>query len=272
VGKMSRRRALSCAFLMLFSTVLIVNSLIAVNAWTPVEITAPVGWVPKLDGIKDAAWSKANYTEQPTSGGFPRTGLYAMINSSYLYILVEIKVGGDHNNDEYVKLLLSNSTASTTESFYDAKLIQAHNLSIADKRTFTIQDQHLEEGEWVNDTQTNFSGFVNISGVGYSYYEFKLPFSSLNADKENDTHILVSSTYAIKIQYGINVTGSSPQYTETFSTVLNIQVGLKTGSEDDTITEFKIDIEALSNTMFIIAIGAFVVLFLTSFQARKKLD
>ena len=51
-----------------------------------------------------------------------------MINGSFLHVLVEVQVV-NHNDDEYVKLLMSNSSDLETEDFEDAKLIQTRNFS-----------------------------------------------------------------------------------------------------------------------------------------------
>ncbi|MBD3351779.1 MAG: hypothetical protein GF364_09870 [Candidatus Lokiarchaeota archaeon] len=250
-------------------------------AWDQNPMIAPAaeaGTAPTLDGImgEDDGWENEDYvnlTAQSKTGSLPGMNFYALTSSNYLYILIEVRIQNP-NDDQYIKLLMSNSTADGDDEFMDAKLIQNRNLTQEDNRTFYIEDQIYdnETDSYLNDTDTDFYGAANISGINdYTYYEFKIPFAIINDDKVNDTRIFGGGTiYAIKVQYGVNEEGGS--YTEYFSPVLDLQIGVVPEEGDPDISPYDLNIDLISNIMFIIAGVAFAFILITSFQARVKLD
>ncbi|MBN2155129.1 MAG: hypothetical protein JW776_03740 [Candidatus Lokiarchaeota archaeon] len=237
------------------------------SAWTQDEIIVPVGDIPIIDGIQDAAWNKANVTK---SGEIDIINLKAMINSSYLFILVEIQAT-NHDDDEYIKLLLSNSSDFEDEDFIDAKLIQTRNFSKADNRSYIITDQVYYEGEYISDNQTNFVGAANISaGNKYSYYEFSIPFASVNNDTLNDTSIVLGNTFALKVEFGIHKEDQSPTSVERTEELL-ITLEKKEGGGNGDIEEFPLNLKILSYVMFSITGVAFIVIAVITFQSRSKI-
>lgn len=273
--KFDNRKKITLILLSSFCVMLLTCSLWTFGrAWDLNPMIAPAGQEPTLDGIKsdEEGWDSdtaCNRTLQPTTGNYPRSTLYAMTASNHLFIMIEIKVTG-FDDDTYVKLLMSNSSADETDDFIDSKLIQNRNLTQQGNHSLIIEDQHLLDGDYVNDTSTDFSGVANISGPNdYLYFEFKIPFASVNNDEENDTHIYGGgTTYALKVQYGIDREGEDPS--EYFSPVLKLQVGLTPEEGDPDINPYDIDIDLVSDIMFIVAGVGFAVIVLASFQARSR--
>lgn len=258
----------------IFCSALVISSMsVPALAWDRTLITSPILSAPPLDGVKAPIWSSANNSIQVaiSAGGLPEIELYTLVNASYLYFLIEIRAQ-NHNDNEYVKLLLSNSTANATSSFMDAKLIQTNNFNSDSNRSYYLEDEHLINGTtYVNDSSLNFEGVANITGTnGYSYYEYKIPFASINSDNINDTSISMGNVYSVEVQYGINATATGGQYTSAISPPIAIQVGVSSTSSNFEYGTYNIDVNIISNIMFIVAIIAFVVILIYSFQARKN--
>lgn len=223
----------------------------------------PVGEMPVIDGIKDDSWDDANSSSQ-IMGDIP-IKLFIMrssnSSSNYILILVEIEVA-NHDDNEYLRLLLSNSTESDEDDFYDAKLIQNRNFD-SENKSYILNDQHLSGEEFLNDDLSNFNGASNISEIGHSFYEFRINYSS---DNENDTEIEARESYAIKIQWGNSESGNIDN--ENPSETLYIQVGVKTSDGDDEITELILDMDIISNITFIVVISAFAIIFMMVYRNK----
>ena len=230
---------------------------------------------PILNGIKDNTedWNKDNYCNtsiQVSQSGFPDVVFYGFTKNNYLFIMIEVKITNP-NDDQYVRILFSNSSSSSDEDFIDAKLIQNRNLTKPENHTFYLEDHILIDGTYTNDTVINFEGAANVSGPNkYTYYEFKIPFSSNNNDTINDTSILAGGNkYAIKIEYG--VAPIDGQKTQFKSPTLIIQVGYPPVEGEKEIKEFKIDIELLSKIMFIIVGIGLGIIFLITVRGKSKI-
>lgn len=272
------KRVISFLLLNLFALTLILSMVTQTGmAWAPERMIVPAGSSePTLDGIKGSTedWStsgKFNRTIQPKTGSFPDMEFNAMTYNNSLFILIEVKVTNP-TKDQYIQLLLSNSTASNPEDFIDAKLIQNRNLTESGNHSYITEDRHfdLDSSSYLNDTSQDFWGAANVSGPNkYTYYEFKIPFSLKNNDKENDTSISGGGmNYSIKVQYGDYPVGGTQ--TVNTSPVLELQIGVVPLEGESTLGEYKIDINIVSNIMFIIAGISFGSIVILSFQARKK--
>ena len=257
-----KKKKLNFIFLFLTVNTLLLSNISSFgNAWDNDNninnpLSAPVGDMPVIDGIKDDLWDDANSSDH--SEGTPIT-LFIMIKSNYLFILVEIEVA-NHDNNEYLRLLLSNSTESEDNDFYDAKLIQNRNFD-SENRSYILNDQHLSGEEYVNDYLSNFNGSSNISENGHSFYEFKIGYSS---DNENDMVISALKIFAIKIQWGNSENANDPN--ENPSDPLYIQVPESTPAEEDEITELILDPDIFSNITFIVVICAFAIIFMMVYR------
>jgi len=265
--RLRKKSTLAVIILISLCVIVVYNHYIAFGfAWGDDELTAPVGRIPIIDGNKDSAWNSANTTENSS----PALQLKVLINSSYLFVLIEVQTV-NHNPDEYVKILLSNDTDTAVSDFIDAKLIQTRNFSSAENRSYFIEDQHYSGGVYINDTQTNFDGAANVSSSGntYSYYEFRIPFASKNNDIINDTSILTENSYAIKILFGTHAEGESPTVQPTNSIVIKFEIKEDGGNGD--IDEFPLNLQIISYVVFFIAGISFIIIFVISFQSRLKI-
>lgn len=259
-----KKKILNIIFIIFSLNILLLSNLSSFgNAWDNGNdinnpMITPVGDMPVIDGIKDDSWDDANSSD--ITEGTPIT-LFIMIKSNYLFILVEIKVG-NHDDNEYLRLLLSNSTESENDDFYDAKLIQNRNFD-SENRSYRLNDQHLSGEEYVNEDLSNFNGSSNINEIGYSFYEFKIGYSS---DNENDTLISASKIFVIKIQWGNSENANDPS--ESTSEPLYIQIKATIPQEDPEITELILDMDIISNITFIVVISAFAIIFMMVYRNK----
>ncbi len=275
LASMSRLRKKSTITALIFTSIcviLVVSQYIHMgSAWTQDEIIVPVGEIPIIDGIQDDGWSTANATKS-TKGDTSIINFKAMINSSFLFVLVEIQAT-NHDDDQYVKLLISNSTDIADEDFIDAKLIQTRNFENETSRSYNISDLHLSGVDYILDNQTDFEGAANISESTptYSYYEFKIPFVSINNDTLQDASITLDTSYAIKVEFGIHEEGMSPVSVKTTEDlIITLEKGEDPGTGEPE-GEYPINMQILSYVMFSVAGVAFVVIFIVSFQSRSKI-
>jgi len=218
-----------------------------------------------IDGKQDAAWSSSNTTDNED----PDLRLKVMFNSSFLFVLVEVRVA-NHDDDEYVKLLLSNVTDADPEDFTDAKLIQTRNFSNSVTRSYFIQDQHYDSGDYIEDSQTNFEGAANVTtGANtYSYYEFKLPSKTVNFDYTNDTSIDFDKTIELTLEFGSHEEGGTPTVQTTGVVVISFEKG-----EGDTgeIQEYPINLKILAYVIFSVVAAGFIVIIVITYQSRSKI-
>ena len=131
----------------LFISTLLVNGLFQTGcAWTqgnseaePLIVKTGTG-EPILDGIKEATWDSANESST-TINGFT-TDYYALLSGDFLYILIELKILNP-DDEQFVRIYLSNSSSSSFTDFLDVKMIKNENLSQAN-RNFSLIDQSYE--------------------------------------------------------------------------------------------------------------------------------
>ncbi|MHA1453192.1 MAG: hypothetical protein ACTSRD_10050 [Promethearchaeota archaeon] len=238
------------------------------SAWDVEELTAPIGEHPTIDGKKDSYWSGANTTDNES----PDLRLYAMINASFLYILVEVRVV-NHDDDEFVKILMSNNTDSEVEDFVDAKLIQTRNFSNSDTRSYFSEDQHLVGEDYLNDSVSNFVGAANVSTAAnsYSYYEFRLTTSTSAQyifDYHNDTSLDFDDTYAITVQFGDHEEGEDPTIQATNTVLLSFEAIDPIIQPDPTIGPV---MQILAYVAFSVVGVGFVVIVVVSYQSRNRI-
>jgi hypothetical protein len=272
MSKLRKKSTITAIIFTSICLVLVVSQYIHMgSAWTQDEIIVPVGEIPIIDGIQEDAWSTANATKS-TKGDTSIINFKAMINSSFLFVLVEIQATG-HDDDQYVKLLISNGTGIADEDFMDAKLIQTRNFTNPTTRSFFKEDQTYSEGDYILDNQTDFDGAANISESSptYSYYEFKIPFVSINNDTMQDAAITLDKTNAIKVEFGIHEEGMNPISVITTEDLLITLVRGEDPGNGGPSGEYPLNLKILSYVLFSITGVAFVVIFVVSFQSRSKI-
>jgi hypothetical protein len=270
MSKLRKKSTITIIILISLSAIIVFSQYIQfVSAWDNEELMAPINESrPIIDGQKDSIWSDANSTENDS----PALRLDAMIYGSYLFILVEVRVV-NHDNDEYVKLLLSNSTDSEEDDFVDAKLIQTRNFSNPDTRSFFTEDQYYDEGSegYLVDPENNFEGAANISSGAnsYSYYEFGIPTSTVSPhDYAHDTSISFEDSYAITVQFGDHEQGGTPTIQETGVITLSFE---QPPEDIEPEGEFPIPIWIVTTIVFSIAGVGFIIIAVISYQSRTRL-
>lgn len=237
------------------------------SAWDMEELTAPIGGYPTIDGKKDSFWSAANTTDNES----PDLRLYVMINASFLHVLVEVRLG-NHDDDEYVKLLMSNSSDPETEVFEDAKLIQTRNFSNSETRSYYTEDQHYDGGNYLNDSVSNFIGAANVTTAAnsYSYYEFRLTTSTsalYEFDYHNDTSLDFDESYAITVEFGAHEEGEDPNPQTTTTVLLSFENINVNPTPPPAIGKAMI---ILTYVVFSIIGVGFVVIVVISYQSRSR--
>lgn len=195
---------------------------------TSVE-TMPIIIDGNFSSIEDE-WTNANSTE-----GFIDDlpieiwVCYNKSNSSlYIAISIELEI---HPSNEFLGIILCNSSNENDTEFLDAKIVQNYNLDNSSLHNTTYFDFHL-----VN--RTNYIQDININGNGScmldekkTKYEFEIKFNENNTDKQ-DVLLNISQTYAIKFIYGDNPNYNSSSSILKESTSLKIKIGWIEESEE----------------------------------------
>ncbi|MCP4762467.1 MAG: hypothetical protein GY870_11855 [archaeon] len=302
MSRTSKRVIISTIFISMFFFSTIYSQIITLgSAWergsgAENPLIAISGGTAELNGSLDEGWDYvwglANTSTEEIPSSDLDVKLYTMIFNNYFFLMVEVQKLS-HDPDEYIRLLISNSTDDDDDDFFDAKLIQNRNFTseggnVYDgNHTVILSDQFYNETlqQYVNDSSTDidFSGTANITFVytkshrsTHSFYEFKMPFYNPNNPIEQDSALNVTSSYAFRIQYGYDRTsenGGSP--TNITSNTIYIQIGEKIteeGGYGGDSFDFSQYIDVIANSFFIIALIAFIGIGVTTFQARTKLD
>jgi len=189
------------------------------------EISSEIGESPVIDGYIDLPsneWKKAT-REEILLGDLPIT-LRVLQNDENLYISVQFDLLVKyHSLNEFVGLIISNSSSEVKEEFIDAKIIQFSNIS---KNEFTFFDYYIDNGNFLNDTNLNGEGAAKLE-EDTSTYEFSLPIKALIVN-EQDAALDFGNTYAFNITYG-----ETPIYQNGVkkSTIILINIKSSTTSE-----------------------------------------
>jgi hypothetical protein len=249
----------------LFSSALITSGLFQSGfAWTqgdsdtdPLIVKTGSG-EPILDGIKEDIWTSANDSTTLINGF--TTDYYALLSGDYLYILIELKLLNP-DDDQFVRIYLSNSTSSGNSDFLDVKMIQNENFTQSN-RNFSLYDQsYIFQTGYSIDEELDFEGASNFTGSS-SIYEFKIPVMN----NESDTYLQLFNIYALKVQYGTITTQSI--VSEFSSETLYIQLGLSIDPGDTEITELPIDLSLVSFIIFIIVLVSFAFIAFTVYRSK----
>ena len=267
MSRLGKKSTVTVIVLISLCAIIVFNQNIQFGAaWDDAELLAPiVDSKPTIDGNKDTIWNDANSTDNDS----PALRLHAMIVGSYVYILVEVRVV-NHDDDEYVKILLSNSTGSDSEDFVDAKLIQTRNFSNSETRANYTVDQYYDNGDYYNDPESNFVGAANVSGAAnsYSYYEFEIPTSTINFDYAHDSSISFDESFAITVEFGDHEDGGTATVQDTDTILLSFE---QPEDDPDPTDEIVIPPWILTTIVFSIAGIGFIVIAVVSYQSKTRL-
>ncbi|MFX1259448.1 MAG: hypothetical protein ACFFAN_16465 [Promethearchaeota archaeon] len=163
------------------------------------EITPEFGEPPVIDGSIDNSikeWNEAikidiNLTGLPIK-------LRLMQNDDKLFLSVQFDIEiNDHSVNEFIGILISNSSSKDLEDFIDAKIIQFTNIF---NDSFDYFDYNINKSVFSNDIIYNGEGSAKLEGVT-STYEFSIPVNSSDENKE-DVMLNYETTYAFNITYG----------------------------------------------------------------------
>ena len=195
---------------------------------TSVETMSPI-----IDGnfssIEDE-WTNANNTEGFIEDLPIEIWVCHNKTNSSLYIAISIELE-THPSNEFLGIILCNSSNENETEFLDAKIVQNYNLD-----NFLIHSTSyfdfivVNETIFVLDTNINGNGSCQLDKKK-SKYEFEIKFNENNTDKQ-DVFLNISQTYAIKFIYGY-----SPNYNNSISiskesAPLKIKVGPIEESEE----------------------------------------
>lgn len=163
------------------------------------EIDSAFGESPIIDGnidISSSEWDKATI-ENIKLEGLPIT-LRVLNNEKNLYVSVQFSLEvAAHSEDEFVGLIISNSSSTNEEEFIDAKIVQFSNITSND---YIYSDYYIDNGNFLNDTFQDGDGAASLKG-GISTYEFSIPIKG-SLTNEQDAELDFDSTHAFNITYG----------------------------------------------------------------------
>ena len=177
------------------SLFLLVNGNCAVE-----EIDSKYGDPPIIDGHIDLSakeWSKAFKDNEIKLEDLP-IKLWVMHDNENLYISVQIEIfPGYHSINEFIGLIISNSSSENKEDFIDARIIQFTNIST---NKYNYFDYNVSDSVFLIDTEENGDGAAKLEKIT-STYEFALPIKGDDTDKD-DAALDYGNSYAFNITYG----------------------------------------------------------------------
>jgi len=163
------------------------------------EITPEFGEPPVIDGYIDDSvkeWNKATKV-QINLTGLP-IKFWVMQNDDNLFLSVQFDIEiNDHSVNEFIGILISNSSSKDLDDFIDAKIIQFTDIFNA---SFEYLDYNINKSVFINDIIYNGEGSAKLEGIT-STYEFSIPIDSSDEYKE-DVMLNYGKTYAFNITYG----------------------------------------------------------------------
>ena len=186
---------------MIFTVNFLIN-----NSYAVIEDIEPdYGYAPEIDGDIDRSekeWINATKekinlkSSNPTDWGIP-IEIWVMQNDSDLYISIQFELE-THKSQEFIGILISNSEATSNESFIDAKILQFFNLGEIGER-YEYLDYYLLNDEFIMDQEFNGEAAAKLDGHEI-VYEFRIPVN--NSDDSQDVFLDFGDEYAFKIVYG----------------------------------------------------------------------
>ena len=163
------------------------------------EITPEFADAPIIDGILGSEWDGANTTNTALEDLL--ITLRVMQDNTNLYVSIEFDLDPLYRNDtEFIGILISNSSSSSSKDFIDAKIVRFTNLTNGE---YLYLDCYVDNfNPKHNDTNLIFDG----NGAAKMYdsdtiiYEFSMPID--NSDDNDDVFLEYGSRYAFNITYG----------------------------------------------------------------------
>ena len=191
---------------MVFTANFLINNSYAV-------IEPDYGLAPEIDGDIDRSekeWLNATkekislVSSSPTDLGIP-IEIWVLQNNSDLYISIQFELD-THKTQEFIGILISDSEATSNESFIDAKILQFYNLGNIGERSEYL-DCYILNDEFFIDQEINGEAAAKLDG-NEIVYEFRIPVN--DSEDSQDVFLDFGETYAFKIIYG-----ESPDYPDS---------------------------------------------------------
>ncbi|MFW9973127.1 MAG: hypothetical protein ACFFDF_23290, partial [Candidatus Odinarchaeota archaeon] len=168
---------------------------------TTKEINSNYGSAPIIDGYMDVSakeWNLASY-EEISLDDLP-INLWVMQDDKNLYISIQFDlISQYHNINEFVALIISNSSSENREDFIDAKIVQFINIS---SNEYNYLDYNINNSVFLNDVKSDGNGAAKLEG-DTSTYEFSIPIK-MNTSNMEDASLNFGNAYAFNISYGEN--------------------------------------------------------------------
>jgi hypothetical protein len=163
------------------------------------ETNSKYGEAPVIDGYIDTSsedWDKISTVEIKLDD-FP-VDIRIMHNDKSLFISVQFEILiGYHSINEFVGLIISNSSSENKEDFIDAKIIQFTNISANE---YNYLDYKINSSGFSTDMEINGDGAGKLEGIT-STYEFSIPIK-IDTENEEDAALDYGNSYAFNITYG----------------------------------------------------------------------
>jgi len=169
------------------------------------DIDTDHGLAPEIDGDIDKSnseWKNATKEEiyltglSPTDKGI-LVDLWVMQNDSDLYISVQFNLE-THKLTEYVGIVISESGATSNDSFVDAKILQFTNLGTI-RENYKYRDYYIFNNQFFEDREVHGDAAAKLEGSKI-IYEFQIPTNS--TEDAQDANLDFGESYAFKIIYG----------------------------------------------------------------------
>lgn len=253
--------------ILIFSSVVISGS-----RATSIEITPEYGDPPTIDGSVEEAtdeWENAKLYNSSLKKTASERGLpieVKCIQDDYnLYLLIQFQIDQSSvKSENFLAILISNSTSGESEDFMDAKII-----NVSDGQS-SYDDFYLNDSVYVNDTvhgygQGNTSSIENFK---LFTFEFSLPLQISESQVENeDIPLLFGSSYLFNISHG-----NIPNLPEGIIRSTNITINILEEKSEPPL--FNIDIVELTFTIIIFSIiGVFYIFYIYQILLlRKKME
>ncbi len=144
-----------------------------------------------------------------------------MQNDINLYISIQFELEfGYHSTNEFIGLIISNSSSEDIDEFIDAKIIQFTNIS---ENEYSFFDYNVSGSVFLIDTEENGDGAAKLEGI-ISTYEFALPIKGDDAN-DDDAALDFGNSYAFNITYG-----DTPAYPSGIKKSAMILINIKSSS------------------------------------------
>ncbi len=209
---------------------------------------------PIIDGnfsSKENEWMNANSTEGVIDDLPIEIWVCHNKSNSSLYIAISIELE-IHPSNEFLGIILCNSSDENETEFLDAKIVQNYNLDSLSLHNTSFFDFNIVSGtNYILDTNINGNGSCKLDEKK-TKYEFEIKFNENNTDKQ-DVLLNVSQTYAIKFIYGDNPNYNSSSSILKESATLKITIGLFEESEELPLDLLELTINVFTIIFFISA-------------------